>query len=175
MEIVLKKKKQKIYVYINAGTERHVLRAAFRILLISGKINFFHPLSLRATSGCSNIGKAREIFKSARALHTEMCLEHSPLFSLFFLAALIKVFLPKSSATNQFKKIQSGIRVPMRSCLDLGYPILLALHDSSVIHATSSSACLDMVVIFLFIERFKLENTGGYIVCRVANNCVMFC
>jgi len=100
----------------------------FYILLIFGKRNFLsiHCCGEQLPGVLTLEQKAREIFKSARILK---CVWSIRLFSLFSLDALIKVFLSKSSATNQFKKIQSGFvfrTFPFGSRI---HPVFLALRD----------------------------------------------
>lgn len=124
--------------------------AAFHILLISRKIKFF-PSSLcykqLSDVGVKSKGNIQE------CSHTEMCLEHSPLLFIlprrFNKSIFAKVFRHESIQENPI-----GDSCSMHSCLDLEYPILLALCDFLGIRCR-----LDLVAIFLFIGKLKLKNT----------------
>lgn len=83
---------------------------AFHILLISGKINFFHPLLLRATSGYSDIGtKSRGNYSRVLA-HWNMSGAFAS--SLYILSCFNKTIFIKVSRHESIQENPIGICVP---------------------------------------------------------------
>jgi len=83
---------------------------AFHILLISGKINFFHPLLLRATSGCSDIGTESKGNYSRALAHWNMSGAFAS--SLYVLFHFNKSIFTKLSRHESIQENPIGICVP---------------------------------------------------------------